>query len=67
MGIETGAERDREDGVMVSDNKQLTQEQIDATMKVEDAYLQEVNYLSSVEYALQKMKTKRMPENDAPR
>jgi hypothetical protein len=52
---------------MVSDNKQLTQEQIDATMKVEDAYLQEVNYLSSVEYALQKMKTKRMPENDAPR
>lgn len=51
----------------MSDNRKLTQEQIDATMKVEDLYLREVNYLSAVEYALQKMKTKRMPENDTPR
>lgn len=35
---------------------QLTHEQIDLARKVEGIYYQEVNYLSAVEYALQKMK-----------
>lgn len=44
---------------------QLTQEQLDLAKQVENIYMQEVNYLSAIEFTFQKMKRERT--NDTPR